>query len=155
MPLGGTIAKFTSQLEDILEGVPRKSVEAYVDSVATKATLLSHRGRRYAFEKKFEEAVRDFDRAYDLVEDVSGKEEGDHEMVKEGIEKAMGSEEYARLLEWVGMCRHLRYDLKGASVCYERCSELEPENVSEICRVYYLSCLGGMFFVALGRHICA
>jgi len=48
------------------------------------------------------------------------------------IVNAMGSEEYARLLEWVGMCRHLRYDLKGSLECYERCCELEPENVSSI-----------------------
>jgi len=26
------------------------------------------------------------------------------------------------------MCRHLRYELKGALECYERCSELEPDN---------------------------
>ena len=36
----------------------------------------------------------------------------------------------ARILEWVGMCRHLRYDLAGAIMCYEECSDLEPENVS-------------------------
>ena len=40
----------------------------------------------------------------------------------------------ARILEWVGMCRHLRYDLAGAIKCYEECSDLEPENVS--CQYY-------------------
>ena len=36
----------------------------------------------------------------------------------------------ARIVEWVGMCRHLRYDLAGAIKCYEECSE----NVS--CHYY-------------------
>jgi tetratricopeptide (TPR) repeat protein len=129
---GGTVAKFTSQLEDLLDHVPRKSVEAYADNLAVKATLLSHRGRRHAFEKDFASAVKDFDEAYALVEDKEGANENDHEDMKKSIVNAMGSEEYARLLEWVGMCRHLRYDLKGSLECYERCCELEPENVSSI-----------------------
>jgi len=125
---GGTVAKFTSQIEDMLDGVPRKSTEAFADSNATKATLLLHRGRRYAFEKEFAKAVKDFDDAYALVEDVNGSDEGDHEQMKKAIVKAMESDDYARLLEWTGMCKHLRYELKGALDCYERCSELEPEN---------------------------
>ncbi|KAL7464643.1 hypothetical protein ACHAXS_004980 [Conticribra weissflogii] len=125
---GGTVAKFTSQLEDLLDHIPRKNVEAFVDNASVKATLLSHRGRRYAFEKNFEKAVADFDEAFKLVDDSSGKGEDDHEKVKEEIVKAMGQEEYVRLLEWVGMCRHLRYDLDGALKCYEKCSELEPLN---------------------------
>ena len=129
---GGTVSKFTSQLDDLLDHIPRKSVEAYADNVAVKATLLSHRGRRHAFEKNFEKAVSDFDEAFGLVEDIDGKGEEDHKQVKELIVNAMGKEEYARLLEWVGMSRHLRYDLEGALVCYERCCGLEPENVSHI-----------------------
>lgn len=125
---GGTVAKFTSQLEDLLEGVPRKSMVAFADNLATKASLLLNRGRRYAFEKDFEKAVKDFDEAYALVEDKDGSDESDHGEVKKAIVTAMGNDDYCRLLEWCGMCKHLRFDLKGALECYERCSELEPEN---------------------------
>lgn len=125
---GGTVTKFTSQLEDLLEGVPRKSMVAFADNVATKATLLLNRGRRYAFEKDFARAVKDFDEAYALVEDKDGSAESDHDEVKKAVMTAMGNDDYCRLLEWCGMCKHLRFDLKGALECYERCSELEPEN---------------------------
>ncbi|KAL7517931.1 hypothetical protein ACHAWX_002804 [Stephanocyclus meneghinianus] len=125
---GGTVEKFTAQLEDLLEHVPRKNAVAFVDNVAVRSTLLYQRGKRYAFEKEFKKAVKDFDEAFDLVEDVRGVGEPDHDEIKKGISDAMEKEDYARLLEWAGMCRHLRYDLKGAMVCYERCSELEPDN---------------------------
>mmetsp|Transcript_7910 Transcript_7910/g.13088 ORF Transcript_7910/g.13088 Transcript_7910/m.13088 type:complete len:674 (-) Transcript_7910:28-2049(-) len=125
---GGTVAKFTAQLEDLLEGVPRKSMVAFADNLATKAALLLNRGRRYAFEKDFGKAVKDFDEAYALVEDNDGSDESDHDEVKKAIVAAMGNDDYCRLLEWCGMCKHLRFDLKGALECYERCSKLEPEN---------------------------
>ena len=125
---GGTTAKFTSQLEDLLDHVPRKSSVAFADNAATKVTLLLHRGTRYAFEKDFVKAVKDFDDAFALVEDKDGSDDENHEEVKKEIVNAMEKDDYARLLEWAGMCRHLRYELKGALECYERCSELEPEN---------------------------
>lgn len=125
---GGTIGKFTSQLEDLLDHVPRKNLVAFADNMATKATLLYHRGRRHAFEKDFVKAVIDFDDAFALVEDKGGSDDADHKEVKEEIVKAMEPEDYARLLEWAGLCRHLKFELKGALDCYERCSELEPEN---------------------------
>lgn len=126
---GGTIAKFTAQLEDLID-VPRKNAVAYADNSATKSMLLYQRGRRHAFERDFLKAVKDFDEAYDLAEDLGGVGEKDHEEIKKEIVKAIGTATYARLLEWAGMCRHLRYDLKGASECYERCSDMEPDNVS-------------------------
>ena len=125
---GGTIAKFTSQIDDLLDHVPRKSLVAFADNVATKATLLLQRGRRYAFEKDFVKAVKDFDEAYILVEDKEGSGADGHDEIKKEIQKAMEKDDYARLLEWAGMCKHLRYELKGAAECYELCSELEPEN---------------------------
>lgn len=124
----GTVWKFTSQLEDLLDHVPRTSTVAFVDNVATKATLLLQRGRRNAFEKEFNKAVHDFDEAFALVEDDGGKDEENHDEIKAGIRQAMDMEDYARLLEWSGMCNHLRYELKVALECYERCSDLEPEN---------------------------
>ena len=35
---------------------------------------------------------------------------------------------HARLLEWCGMARHLRYDLDGALDMYEKASDLDPTN---------------------------
>jgi import receptor subunit TOM70 len=126
---GGVVSKFTSQLDELdKDVVPRKSLVAFADHVATKATLLLHRGRRLAFEKNFIKAVADFENAFALIEDVSGKDESDHEEAKAEIIKAMEKDNYARLLEWSGMCNHLRHELKGALVCYERCSALEPDN---------------------------
>ena len=126
---GGAVSKFTSTLDELLlDDVPRRSLVAFADHVATKATLFLHRGRRLAFEKNFIKAVADFENAYALIEDVSGKDESDHEEAKAEIIKAMEKDDYARLLEWSGMCSHLRHELKGALVCYERCSALEPDN---------------------------
>lgn len=125
---GGTTAKFIGQIEDLLDHVPRKNLVAFADNVATKATLLLKRGARYAFEKDFVKAVKDFDEAFSLIEDKDGTDSDDHDDVKKEIVKAMEGDDYARLLEWAGMCKHLRYELKGALECYERCSELEPEN---------------------------
>ena len=48
-------------------------------SRATKATLLLQRGRRYAFEKEFTKAVKDFDDTYALVEDECEREVRDRE----------------------------------------------------------------------------
>lgn len=125
---GGTVGKFSSQLEDLLEHVPRKRLVAFADNSATKATLLLHRGSRYAFERDYVKAVQDFDDAFALLEDKDGKDDATHEEVKKEVVNAMEKVDYARLLEWAGMCKHLRYELKGALECYERCSELEPEN---------------------------
>jgi len=82
-----------------------------------KVEILLKRGRRYAYHRKFSECKDDFEAAYDILE-----KGGDD--VKDSLEN--GTE--ARILEWVGMCRHLRYDLAGAIKCYEECSDLEPEN---------------------------
>jgi len=72
--------------------------------------------------------VQDFDQAFALLEDNDNTSDEHHEEVKNEIVNAMETNDYARLLEWAGMCKHLRYDLKAALECYERCSELEPEN---------------------------
>ncbi|KAL3809174.1 hypothetical protein ACHAXA_010632 [Cyclostephanos tholiformis] len=125
---GGTTAKFTSQIEDLLDHVPRTNLVAYADNVVMKATLLLQRGKRYAFEKDYASAVKDFEEAYALVEDEGGKDKVDHREAKLEIVKAMEKDDYARLLEWSGMCKHLRYELKGASECYECCLAIEPEN---------------------------
>ena len=84
-----------------------------------KVEILLKRGRRYAYHRKFSECKDDFEAAYSILE-----EGGDN--VRHNLQD--GAE--ARILEWVGMCRHLRYDLDGAIKCYEKCSDLEPDNVS-------------------------
>ena len=78
----------------------------FADHVATRATFFLHRGRWLASERNFIKAVADFVNAYALVEDVSGKDESDHE-AKAEIIKAMEKDDYARLLEWYRMCNHL------------------------------------------------
>lgn len=83
------------------------------------AKILFRRGRRYAFDRMIADAVTDFEAAYAIV-----VKEDDYE-AKMGEDD---SDDFPRLLEWVGMGRHLTYNLDGASKCYERCSELEPTN---------------------------
>ena len=91
-----------------------------------KVELLLQRGRRYAYHRKFDECKNDFESAYEILENDESDE----------IKKALvDGDTYTRVLEWVGMCRHLRYDLDGALKCYETCSELEPTNVSFILHI--------------------
>lgn len=128
---GGMVDVFSLKLEEL-----ENNAEESAENIAKKCLLLYQRGRRYAFEKKFDDAVSDFDGAYHLVCSAgSSTTTTTDEKKKEMIIKAMGTNEYCRLLEWEGMCRHLRYDLKGALECYQECSELEPENV----RLYLLA----------------
>jgi len=84
-----------------------------------RVELLLRRGRRYAYHRKFEECSKDFEVAHLILEQ--------QEQVKDLLE----GDTYARVLEWVGTCRHLMYDLEGATKCYEACADLEPNN-SEI-----------------------
>mmetsp|Transcript_4609 Transcript_4609/g.7006 ORF Transcript_4609/g.7006 Transcript_4609/m.7006 type:complete len:670 (-) Transcript_4609:47-2056(-) len=82
-----------------------------------KIELLLKRGRRYAFHRKFENCKDDFETAYSML--VAGGEE---------LKDLLEGDTYARVLEWAGVCRHLRYDLDGALKCYEACSDTEPTN---------------------------
>lgn len=94
-----------------------KNVDQASDDIE-KAKWLWKRGRRYAYENQFELACNDFNAAYEYVQKLENGED-------------LFGEELPRLLEWVGMCRHLKYNLDAASECYEKCCELEPNN-SEI-----------------------
>lgn len=92
-----------------------------------KIKLLLRRGRRRAFEKTFVDAVDDFDAAMDIVNEVTALSASDK--YRKSVLLALETDEdYPRLLEWAGLCRHLRYDLDGAMECYDRCSDLEPTN---------------------------
>ena len=101
----GNVAKLTKNIE-----------ESGDDNIA-KAKWMLKRGRRHAYDSKFDLACKDFEDAFAIVQ---GEENG---------EEAFGMKEFPQLLEWVGMCRHLRYDLDSASEIYKRCSDLEPQNV--------------------------
>lgn len=79
-----------------------------------KATLLLNRGLRYMYDEQYEMACADFEAAYTIIQNKDDKDDT--------------FEDYPRLLEWVGMCRHLHFDLPGALSCYEKCSDLEPFN---------------------------
>lgn len=82
-----------------------------------KIEALLKRGRRYAYHKKFEKCKEDFENAFEMLE-----KGGDT------LKTSLESDTLARVLEWAGVCRHLRYDLDGALKCYEACSEVEPDN---------------------------
>eukprot|EP01083_Nonionella_stella_P277247 942514_1 len=86
---------------------------------AGKIEILLKRGRRFAFHRKFEECKDDFETAYAMLE-----KGGD------SLKNLLDTSTYARVLEWTGTCRHLRYDLEGATKCYEACSDADPTNAS-------------------------
>jgi hypothetical protein len=98
---GGSIAELTLKISDC------------TDDINEKASLLLNRGRRYMYEGQFELASKDFEESYAILQSSNGD----------------SFDEYPRLLEWVGMSRHLHFDLPGALKCYEQCSDLEPFNV--------------------------
>mmetsp|Transcript_20958 Transcript_20958/g.25950 ORF Transcript_20958/g.25950 Transcript_20958/m.25950 type:complete len:628 (-) Transcript_20958:188-2071(-) len=100
----GNVITLTKQIEE-------------VTSDADKAVLLHKRGVRYAYDGDFKKTCVDIDAAYSMIEN------------DESMKSLMGSDDYMKILEWVGMCRHLRYDLKGADKCYRECSSLNPSNV--------------------------
>ena len=94
------------------------------DNGVKKVELLLKRGRRHAYERSFLKAKEDFEAAYALA-----GEGGDPV-----INALVDVDTLARLLEWTGMSRHLGYDLVGASKCYEKCSELEPQNAEVLVK---------------------
>lgn len=91
--------------------------------IAKRASLIFRRGRRHAYDGHFDLAKDDFEQAFAMVEDDTNAQDD------------MPGDDFARLLEWVGMVRHWTYNLDGALKCYERCSDLDPTNVS-ICLGY-------------------
>ena len=101
---GGTVPVLTAALE--AETDPCK-----------QASLFLKRGLRHVHDKSYEKAAIDFEAGLGLVED------------KPDLQDALEEDDYARLLEWVGMSRHWKYDLDGALKVYQKCSELEPTNV--------------------------
>jgi hypothetical protein len=103
----GSLDSLTTKLNSISD--PKEKVE-----------ILLQRGRRNAYHRKFDECKADFESAYALLE--NGKDDN--------IKASFESDTYPRVLEWVGMCRHLRYDLDGALKCYDLCATIEPLNVS-------------------------
>lgn len=86
------------------------------DDKVQKIELLLKRGRRYAYHKKFESMRHDFDAANKLLKE------------DDKLKDLLEGDTYARILEWVGMCSHLTYDMSEALKCYELCSDLEPTN---------------------------
>eukprot|EP00549_Striatella_unipunctata_P022683 CAMPEP_0118682962 /NCGR_PEP_ID=MMETSP0800-20121206/5774_1 /TAXON_ID=210618 ORGANISM="Striatella unipunctata, Strain CCMP2910" /NCGR_SAMPLE_ID=MMETSP0800 /ASSEMBLY_ACC=CAM_ASM_000638 /LENGTH=610 /DNA_ID=CAMNT_0006579405 /DNA_START=81 /DNA_END=1913 /DNA_ORIENTATION=- len=98
----GQVEKISNQIEETTEQT-------------AQAVLLMKKGRRHAYDRKFEEAKQSFEQAYELTQET-------------GVLENMSTNDHARLLEWMGMSRHLQHDLDGALLCYEQCSDLEPTN---------------------------
>jgi len=89
-----------------------------IEDAELKALWLLKRGIRYAYDLKFSDMSEDILSAFTLVE-MDNKE-------KEGL----AADDYRTLLEWAGMCHHLKNDLEGAMECYKLSNELYPDNVS-------------------------
>lgn len=64
-------------------------------------------------------------------QEASADFEAGMKILEEGgvdVVNCLDGDTHARLLEWGGMARHLRYDLAGALACYEKASDLDPTN---------------------------
>lgn len=83
-----------------------------------KAVWLLKRGIRNAYDLKFADMADDILAALALVEKDNTE--------KEGLE----DQDYWNILEWAGICRHLKNDLEGALECYKLCNDLNPDNTS-------------------------
>jgi len=94
-----------------------------IQDAELKALWLLKRGIRHAYDLKFNDMAEDILKALALVQ-ADSKE-------KEGLE---ATDNYLTLLEWAGMCRHLKNDLEGALECYKLCNELSHDNVSIIVK---------------------
>ena len=114
----------TAAREGNLDSLSTQLNQTADDDLVQKVQILLKRGRRYAFHRKYEQMKDDFEAAYDLLEQ------------NETLKDLLPTDTYARILEWVGMCRHLRFDMEGALKCYETCSDLEPTNVSTYTYTY-------------------
>ena len=99
----GSVEKLTKEL-------------ASASQPAAKVVALVKRGRRYVYDRKYEEATADFEEAYALVDG------------KDDLIQSLADDTYPRLLEWTGMVRHWHYDLDSALACLEKAAEVEPEN---------------------------
>uniref|UniRef100_A0A7S2SF23 Ancillary SecYEG translocon subunit/Cell division coordinator CpoB TPR domain-containing protein n=1 Tax=Eucampia antarctica TaxID=49252 RepID=A0A7S2SF23_9STRA len=123
--------------EGNLDSLTAKLNELKEEEKAQKVELLLKRGRRFAFHRKFESMSEDFEAAHKLLEE------------DENVKDLLEGDSYARILEWVGMCRHLRYDMSGALKCYELCGDLEPTNAEIIVKRAGVKMDGGKLDEAL------
>jgi len=94
--------------------------------LARGVDVIFRRGSKYAYERNFASAVSDFENAYSIVQTLT---------VNEGSKAVVESDEvYPRLLEWVGFCKHLQYDMDAASEIYQLCIELDPANTEVLVK---------------------
>jgi mitochondrial import receptor subunit TOM70 len=101
----GSVEMITNKLKDLTSL-----------SINDQALLYYQRGRRYVYDRKYEEASNDFEQALVLVHN------------KPIIIAAMKDDTYARILEWTGMVRHWHYKLDDALSCLQEASKIEPTN---------------------------
>ena len=89
---------------------------------ADKCDLLFKRGRRSAFDTNYDEAYADFRQAMKILDEKSN--------VKDEMRY------YCDLLEWDGVCKHLSYDMSGATVAYEKALEAcDDSNGAKKCEL--------------------
>lgn len=103
------VAARDGSIESLTEQMSRQSL-----SQAEKVTLLLKRGRRYVYEQKYDESIKDLEQAYAMVSE------------NDNLQHELEDDTYARLLEWCGMIFHWQHKLDEAMKCYQKCADLEP-----------------------------
>jgi tetratricopeptide (TPR) repeat protein len=105
------------EMQEKVEDLQSKSMDDAA-AIADVASFYMKIGRRHIFDGNYALSRESILKGYALVED------------DEKIQSVMKDDDYARLLEWTGMVKHWAYELDAAITCYQKCSELEPLNVS-------------------------
>lgn len=125
LPSGFTIGQLLRSYSDYNTWMAQAARDGSVESLSEKLsrgniseadniTLLLQRGRRYIYDKMYEKAIPELEKAYTLLEG------------KPSLRDELEGDTYARLLEWTGMVRHWQHKLDSALSLYQKCADLEP-----------------------------
>ena len=96
------------------------------DTTKETIVLLYKRGRRYAWERDYENATVDFEAALALAKEHPGILDDDDD--NDGSSSTDVS--YADVLEWTGMVRHWHFRLEPALECLGEAIQLIPDRAS-------------------------
>jgi len=107
----GTVEEITAKIDALGSGKAK---------AAMLADLLFKRGRRHACEIDLVSATGDFEKAAETIG-------GDKEVMQQ-------TTHYLDLVEWLGVCKHLSWDMNQASAFYSECLGAEPDNIEVIVK---------------------
>ncbi len=119
-------------------GLYREAVEIYTKALERfpeSPHLLRHRGHRYISLRRFDEAIRDFERAARLTQGRPDEVEPDGAPNAQNIPL---STLQTNIWYHLGLARYLKGDFVAASEAYQRCLDLSPNDDMRVASRYWL-----------------